>query len=65
MSPKSGQFRTGEGLRRVLEDLVRAIDASGMKPVIDATYAFEQVPQAFEHLKRGAFGKVVVKVSAG
>jgi NADPH:quinone reductase-like Zn-dependent oxidoreductase len=52
------------GPRRVLEDLVRAVDIRTMKPVIDATYSFDQVPEAFEHLKRGAFGKVVVKVSA-
>jgi NADPH:quinone reductase-like Zn-dependent oxidoreductase len=49
------------GPRRALEDLVRAIDLLGIKPVIDATYAFSQVPQAFAHLRRGAFGKIVVR----
>jgi NADPH:quinone reductase-like Zn-dependent oxidoreductase len=51
------------GPRRVLEDVVRMIDRHGIKPVIDAVYPFEQVPHAFEHLKRGAFGKVVVQVA--
>lgn len=51
------------GPRRALEDLVRAIDLLGIKPVIDATYAFPEVVQAFAHLRRGAFGKVVVQVS--
>lgn len=48
------------GPRRALEDMVRMIDHHGIKPVIDATYAFDQVPEAFAHLNRGAFGKVVV-----
>lgn len=48
------------GPRRALEDLVLMIDHHGITPVIDATYAFDQVPEAFAHLNRGAFGKVVV-----
>ncbi|CAM2157310.1 Alcohol dehydrogenase [Pararobbsia alpina] len=51
------------GPRRALEDLVRTIDLKGIVPIIDAIYPFEQAPQAFEHLKRGAFGKVVVQVA--
>ena len=50
------------GPRRALEDLVRAIDLLGIEPVIDATYPFSQVPAAFAHLQRGAFGKIVVQV---
>jgi len=52
----------GVGHRRALEDLVRAVDATGLTPVIDARYAFEQLPQALAHLKRGAFGKLVIEV---
>ncbi|VFR32316.1 Alcohol dehydrogenase [plant metagenome] len=52
----------GVGSRRVLEDMVRAIDALQLKPVIDAAYDFDALPQALAHLERGAFGKVVVKV---
>ncbi|OTP74377.1 zinc-dependent alcohol dehydrogenase family protein [Caballeronia sordidicola] len=51
------------GPRRVLEDVVRMIDRHEIKPVIDAVYPFSEVPQAFEHLKRGPFGKVVVQVA--
>lgn len=47
------------GPRRVLEDVVRMIDHHKIKPVIDAVYDFFHVPPAFEHLKRGAFGKIV------
>lgn len=53
----------GVGHRRAQEDMVRAVDELGLKPVIDATYAFEDAPHAFEHLKRGPFGKVVVRVA--
>lgn len=50
----------GVGHRRSLEDLVRAVDATGLKPVIDARYGFEDLPAALDHLERGAFGKIVV-----
>lgn len=49
------------GHRRALEDMVRAIDVNALAPVIAAEYAFDQVPEAFAHLERGAFGKVVVR----
>ena len=52
----------GVGHRRALEDLVRAVDALELKPVVDTVYAFDQLPAALAHLERGAFGKVVVKV---
>ncbi len=50
------------GHRRALEDMVRAIDLNALKPVIAAEYGFDDVPQAFAHLERGAFGKVVVRL---
>ena len=49
------------GHRRALEDLVRAVDRTGLKPVIDRRYAFEELPQALDHLYRGPFGKVVIE----
>ena len=54
----------GVGHRRALEDLVRAVDALGLKPVVDTVYAFDELPAALAHLERGAFGKVVVKVDS-
>jgi NADPH:quinone reductase-like Zn-dependent oxidoreductase len=51
----------GVGHRRALEDLVRAVDATGLKPVIAGVYPSDEVPAAFDHLARGAFGKVVVR----
>lgn len=50
----------GVGHRRALEDFVRAVDATGMTPVIDGRYALAELPAALDHLARGAFGKIVV-----
>ncbi|WP_418118311.1 zinc-dependent alcohol dehydrogenase family protein [Variovorax sp. 350MFTsu5.1] len=50
----------GVGHRRALEDLVRAVDANALKPVIAASYGFDALPEALDHLERGAFGKIVV-----
>jgi NADPH:quinone reductase-like Zn-dependent oxidoreductase len=37
------------------------LDQHGIKPVIDQVYPFEEAVQAFEHLARGPFGKIVIK----
>lgn len=50
----------GVGHRRSLEELVRAVDATGLQPVIDAEYDHAALPDALSHLARGPFGKVVV-----
>jgi NADPH:quinone reductase-like Zn-dependent oxidoreductase len=51
------------GPRRAMEDMVRAIDQHGIKPVIDATYTFDKTHDAFAHLARGAFGKIVIELA--
>lgn len=53
----------GTGSRRALENLVRAVDRIRLKPVIDARYPLADLPAAFDHLDRGAFGKIVVDVA--
>ena len=53
------------GHRRALEEMTRAIDLHGLKPAIAAVYDFDEVPAAFEHLRQGAFGKVVVRLRRG
>jgi NADPH:quinone reductase-like Zn-dependent oxidoreductase len=42
------------------QDLNRVIDARGIKPVIDGVYGFAEAREAFAHLDRGPFGKVVI-----
>jgi len=50
------------GHRRALEDLVRAVDQTGLKPVIDTRYPLANLPVALDHLDRGAFGKIVIEM---
>ena len=39
------------------------LERHDIKPVIDKVYAFKEAVQAYEHLARGSFGKVVIKVA--
>lgn len=39
------------------------LDRHQIKPVIDHVYPFEEAVQAYEHLARGPFGKVVIKIA--
>lgn len=50
----------GTGHRRALEDLVAAVDRTGMKPAIDTRHPSSDLPAALVHLDRGPFGKIVV-----
>lgn len=50
----------GTGHRRAMEDLVAAVDRTGMKPAIDTRYLLRDLPAALDHLDRGPFGKIVV-----
>ncbi|MEC5385285.1 NAD(P)-dependent alcohol dehydrogenase [Uliginosibacterium sp. H3] len=52
----------GVGSRAQLETFTRAAQANKLQPVIAGEYAFEDAPAALEHLARGPFGKVVVRV---
>ncbi|MFY0567473.1 zinc-dependent alcohol dehydrogenase family protein [Archangium lansingense] len=50
------------GHRRGLENLVRAVDRLALKPVVDTVYPLADFPKALEHLDRGPFGKLVIRV---
>ncbi|MBP6018046.1 MAG: NAD(P)-dependent alcohol dehydrogenase [Burkholderiaceae bacterium] len=39
------------------------LDKHQIKPVIEQVYAFEDAVQAYEHLSKGAFGKIVIKIA--
>lgn len=48
------------GSRQEQEDFVRALDANGLRPVLDRTFALEDLPEAFRHQETGGhFGKIV------
>lgn len=51
------------GNRDAFEEMNAIIDLHNIKPVIDTIYDFADVISAYKHLERGAFGKLVIKVS--
>lgn len=51
------------GSRRDQTDMVRGIDAAGIKPVIDRSFALAELADAFRHLDSGAhFGKICIDI---
>lgn len=54
---------TGVGSRVMFERMTRAIEATGMKPIIDRSFSFENARDAYHYLENGAHqGKVIVTV---
>ncbi|MFY0254095.1 NAD(P)-dependent alcohol dehydrogenase [Chitinophaga sp. 30R24] len=52
------------GHRKAFEEMNAFLaEHQEVKPVIDRVYAFEDALTAFRHLDKGAFGKIVIKVS--
>jgi NADPH:quinone reductase-like Zn-dependent oxidoreductase len=58
---KKGTRRASEH-RKAFEEMNKAFDQYNIKPVIDTVYTFEQAQEAFQHLAKGAFGKIVIKI---
>jgi NADPH:quinone reductase-like Zn-dependent oxidoreductase len=51
------------GSTQMFEAMNRAIAASGLKPIIDKVFAFDDAPAAYRHLQSAQhFGKVVIRV---
>ena len=51
------------GSRRDQLDMVAAIEANGIKPVVDRTFPLEALPDALRHLQAGqAFGKICIEI---
>lgn len=51
------------GDRSMFEEMNRAIEINGIKPVIEKVYPFEQARDAYRHQAGGAFvGKIVIRV---
>lgn len=52
------------GSRAMFEEMNRAIANTGMRPVVDRVFAFEQATEALSYMESGArFGKVVIRVA--
>src|SRR5690606_542779 len=51
------------GSRRHRMDMVRAIEATGLKPVIDRTFPLAEIADAFRYEESGAhFGKICLEI---
>ncbi|MDF2604735.1 NAD(P)-dependent alcohol dehydrogenase [Sphingomonas sp.] len=51
------------GARRHQQDMVRAIEANGIRPIIDKHFPLEQIADAFRHQESGKhFGKIVLDI---
>lgn len=51
------------GSRKMFEDMNRAIEVSGLKPVIDKVFEFGEVREALRYMESGShFGKIVVSI---
>ncbi|MNC94112.1 hypothetical protein D3C83_108860 [compost metagenome] len=51
------------GSRRQQQDMVRALEAMELKPVIDKTFKLEELADAFRYEASGAhFGKICVAI---
>jgi NADPH:quinone reductase-like Zn-dependent oxidoreductase len=51
------------GHLKAFEEMNKAFDEYNIKPVIEKVYAFEEAVAAYQHVAKGAFGKIVIKVS--
>src|SRR5450830_277548 len=63
MFMSQASFRTlAVGSRRDLEDMIRVITQHNIRPIIDSTYAFDDIKAAWVHFsERKLFGKVVIR----
>jgi NADPH:quinone reductase-like Zn-dependent oxidoreductase len=52
------------GSRRMFEEMNDELMKFQLRPVIDSVYSFDAGRQAYDHLYRGAFGKVVIRVDS-
>jgi NADPH2:quinone reductase len=48
--------------RAAWSQIVKWMDKSGAKPLVDEIFGFEQLQDAFSHLKKGPMGKVLLRV---
>lgn len=51
------------GPRSALEAMLRFLEKWQLRPMIDGAYEFSDTLEAYRHLYRGAFGKVVVHIA--
>ena len=53
---------SAEAAQAAWREIVATLAKTGARPLVDSTFPFEQLPQAFARLKQGPMGKVVLRV---
>ena len=53
---------SNEESRAAWKDVVQLLAHRGAKPLVDSTFGFEQLPEAFKRLAHGPMGKVLLRV---
>ena len=53
---------TNEESRAAWQEVLRLLASAGVRPLVDSTFAFEELPKAFERLAQGPMGKVLLEV---
>lgn len=53
---------TADESRQIWQQVVQTLNRTGARPVIDRVFPFDQLPEAFERLSQGPFGKVLLQV---
>jgi NADPH2:quinone reductase len=54
---------TAEGSQAAWAEIVRRLQETGRRPVVDRIFEFERVKDAFARLAEGPMGKVLVRVA--
>ena len=50
------------GSRKMLEDLLKAVEFAKLKPVVDRVFDFDEAAEALRHMESGShFGKIVIR----
>ncbi|KAN0042130.1 hypothetical protein ACTFIV_004689 [Dictyostelium citrinum] len=50
------------GPKRSFDEMNQFFTKHSIKPIIEKVYQFEKAEDAYSHLKKGAFGKIVIKI---
>jgi NADPH:quinone reductase len=56
-----GAYTNAEA-RGVWNQALHLLGRTGARPLVDSVFSFEQLPQAFERLRKGPMGKVLIRV---
>ena len=56
-----GYYTPDEG-RAAWQEILRHLQRTGARPLVDRVFPFEQLPLAFERLAQGPMGKVLLNV---